>query len=100
MVVLNTNRNQIFFTDFNACELYLNALGEPRERNNTNRIFNHPANEFFNHDYYDRKDDLISLGITLLELNAVHIPSVEEMSDYDEYGIEVNKNNMNDSTKR
>lgn len=106
IVVDATNESQLFFIDFAFSEFYINAMGESKKREIAPYFNGTPvymARGPLNRYTHVRKDDLISLGIVLLELNGAYIPWMYKTNDDDdieatmdivleewaEYGIEV-----------
>lgn len=83
----NKNANQIVFFDFAFSEFYVNALGEPKKREEANEFNGTPeymAIGPLNRQTHLRKDDFISLGIVLLELNGVNLPWMDKTNDDDD----------------
>lgn len=69
----NTNENKIIFFDFAFSEFYENSLGESKEREDSDEINGTPeymARGPLNRLTHVRKDDFISFGLSLLELNG------------------------------
>lgn len=92
--------NQIFFLDFSYSEFYLNSLGDPREMVSSypDKTSFYIVDGYLNGRNYDRIDDFLLLGVVLLELNGVSIPSKEEVDndkDWNKYGLYVSGNDLN-----
>lgn len=102
----DANANQIFFVDFDFSKFYVNALGEFKEREEASNFSGTPEYMAWgplNRFTHVRIDDLISLGLVLLQLNGVYIPWMYNTNDDDdivvimdavlegwnEYGIDV-----------
>lgn len=71
------NSNEIYFLSFVFGELYANALDSNKQRINAKNIRGTPeymSIETLNKFLPVQKDDLISLGIVLMQLNGAHIP--------------------------
>lgn len=73
MAIGNIDKNQIVFFDFAFSEFYVNALGESKRREDTDEVNGTP--EYMARGPLHRltqvpKDDFISLGLVLLELNG------------------------------
>lgn len=100
-----TNPNQIIFFDFAFSEFYVNAMGESKAREEAPDINGTPeymGRGPLNRYTHVRKDDFISLGLVLLELNGVELPWMNVTSEnddiyktmdivletWDEYGID------------
>lgn len=84
MAIGNTNENQIFFFDFSFSEFYVNALGEPKKREETDNLQGTPdymAWGPLNGFACARKDDLIAFGVVLLRLNNAYLPWMDETDD-------------------
>lgn len=80
------DENKIFFFDFAFSQFYVNALGETKPRERANHFDGTP--EYFafgplNGLSHVRKDDLISFGICLLDLNDAYIPWFGETNQDD-----------------
>lgn len=83
----NTDANRIVFFDFAFSEFYVNALGEPKRREESSAFNGTP--EYWplgplNGLTHVRKDDLIAFGIVLLELNGADIPWMDKTNDDDD----------------
>lgn len=81
IAVGDDDENKVFFFDFAFSQFHVNALGEtkPRERamlfDGTPEYFAYgPLNRLS----HVRKDDLISFGICLLDLNDAYIPWMDK----------------------
>lgn len=86
MAVGQENPNQVFLFDFAFAEFYVNAFGEPKEREEANGLHGTPeymARGPLNGLTHVRKDDLISLGIVLLDLNGAGLPWMKKTKDDD-----------------
>lgn len=85
----NINENQIIFFDFAFSEFHINALGEPKQREDSDEINGTPeymARGPLHRLTHVRKDDLISFGLVMLELNGVILPWKEKINlEYDIY---------------
>lgn len=73
----NENPHEIFITCFSYGELYANSFTETMQRKKVKRISGTP--EYMSKDRLQMlmgvpKDDLISLGITLLDMNDAYFP--------------------------
>lgn len=88
IVISDTNENQIFFIDFAFGEFYVNALGEPK-KHKVAQVFNDKSAYMTRYTHF-RKDDLISLGIVLLNLNGVHIPWMYKSNNYNYIEVMMN----------
>lgn len=69
----NSNKSQLYFLDFALCDSYVNALGEPKDREHANEFIGSPdymARGPLNGFTHVRKDDFISFGLALLVLNG------------------------------
>lgn len=89
----NDNPNQIFFVGFAFSELYENSLDEFNQRKLAKKIKGTP--EYMSKEALKRfeqvpKDDLVSLGITLLELNDANLPWMRKTDDIDDIFIRMN----------
>lgn len=73
IAVANNDHNQIVFSDFTFCEFYVNALGEPKVREEAKV----------------RKDDFILFGMVLLELSDIYTTMDIIFEEWEEYGMEV-----------
>lgn len=87
MAIGLTNPNQIIFFDFAFSEFYVNAMGESKEREDAPDINGTPeymGRGPLNRYTHVRKDDFISLGLVLLELNGVELPWMNLTSEDDD----------------
>lgn len=69
----NLDKNEIIFFDFAFGEFHVNAMGESKEReeaDESNGTAEYMARGPLNRLTNVRKDDLISFGLVLLELNG------------------------------
>lgn len=87
------NPNQIFFLNFVFSDLYENALDESNQRKLAKKVRGTP--EYMAIEPLKRfenvpKDDLIALGITLLELNDAYLPWMSKTDDIDDFFIRIN----------
>lgn len=88
MAIGNVNENQIFFFDFGFSGFHVNALGEPKDREEAVEQSGTPEYMAFgplNMFTSVRKDELISFGIVLLKLNDAYIPWMDKVGDDDTY---------------
>lgn len=112
IAVDNNNEGHIFFYDFAFSEFYANAMGEPKPREDADEINGTPeymARGPLNRGTQCRKDDFISLGLVLLELNGVNLPWMDLTLDtkdiyetmdivleqWEKHGIYVRQLNLN-----
>ncbi|XP_031622920.1 uncharacterized protein LOC116340515 [Contarinia nasturtii] len=84
IAVSHLNENHIFFFGFAFSEFYVNALGEAKMREKSEEINGTP--EYMTIDTlkgltHVRKDDFISFGLVLLELNGVVLPWIEKTNN-------------------
>lgn len=108
----NNDEGRVFFYDFAFSKFYVNAMGEPKPREDALHVNGTPeymARGPLNGGTQCRKDDLISLGLVLLELNGVDLPwmdpteGIEDiyeamdivLEQWDEHGIYVRQLNLN-----
>ncbi|XP_055304344.1 uncharacterized protein LOC129569513 isoform X2 [Sitodiplosis mosellana] len=92
IVVSDANENQILFIDFAFSKFYRNAMGEPEPRKATDWYSGTPgymARKPLNRYTQVRKDDFISLGITLLVLNGVFVPWMDEINSGDDFVVKM-----------
>lgn len=104
------NEDQIFFFDFAFSEFHVNALGESKERTEAQEINGTPdfmARGPLHRLTNVRKDDFISFGLVMLDLNGVVLPWKEKtknnisvfscmdivLAEWDRYTIEVSQMN-------
>lgn len=86
MAIGRENPDQLFFFDFAFSEFYVNALGEPKQREELDIINGSPeymGRGPLNGLSHLRKDDFISFGLVLLELNGVRLPWKNDIEDED-----------------
>lgn len=81
------DKTKIFFFDFAFSAFYVNAMGEPMQRQKADEYNGTP--EFFargplNRLTHVRKDDFISFGICMLELNGAYIPWMDKTNHDDD----------------
>lgn len=100
------HQDKIFFFDFAFGELYVDAMGEPKQReivtimNGTPSYF---AIEPLRGQSHVRKDELFSFGVCLLDMNNADLPWMEKakgigsifeamniiLNEWEKHGIEV-----------
>lgn len=84
MAIGDVNKNQVIFFDFEFSEFHVNALGESMGRKKIKSPTATPEYMAYAPLHYlshVRKDDLISFGIILLELNGVSLPWADKTND-------------------
>lgn len=108
IAVGKNNGNRIFFFDFAFSEFHINAMGEPKAREEASEINGTPeymARGPLNRYTHVRKDDFISFGLVLLELNGVELPWMDStnedddiyrtmdivLEEWEKYGIDVSQ---------
>lgn len=75
------HQHKIFFYDFAFSEQYMNAMGEPKQREKVTGMDGTP--NYFSIDVlrrqsHVRKDELFAFGVCLLDLNNGELPWVEK----------------------
>lgn len=93
IAVGENDANKIYFFDFAFSQFHVNAFGEPKPREITYEF--HGTPEYFapgplNRQTHVRKDDLISFGICLLELNDAYIPWMDKTDGEDTISVAMN----------
>lgn len=100
-------QERIFFYDFAFGEYYLDAMGEPKQRENVTDMDGTPsyfAIDVLRGQSHVRKDELFSFGICLLDMNNADLPWLEKikgnsnifeamnivLNEWEKHGIEVN----------
>lgn len=90
MAIGDSNGNQIFFLDFAFSKIYVNDKGEPKRREETIELCGTPQympKGPLKGLTHVRKDDFISFGIVLLELNGVRLPWTDKIDDDDDIEV-------------
>lgn len=104
-------QRKIYFFDFAFSEFYVDAMGKPKRREKADDMNGSP--NFFAMDplrmqTHVRKDELISFGICLLDMNNANLPWTEKtkgitdifkamsivLSEWEKHGIEVSQTLM------
>ncbi|XP_055304298.1 casein kinase I-like isoform X2 [Sitodiplosis mosellana] len=86
IAVGRSNANKIVFFDFAFSEFYIDDMGVSKPRKEATKFYGTPdymAWGPLNRYTQVRKDDLISFGLVLLELNGVILPWSEITKEYD-----------------